>query len=64
MYMLGFAYEGALDRERWCQGCQQDQELRHARRVERKMRLEGKVVDEETLSDCEDYGLSQIFDQE
>ncbi|KIW56909.1 hypothetical protein PV05_05525 [Exophiala xenobiotica] len=64
MYMLGFAYEGALDRERWCQGCQQDQELRHARRVERKMRLDGKIEDEETLSDCEDYGLFQLFEEE
>ncbi|EXJ79861.1 hypothetical protein A1O3_08146 [Capronia epimyces CBS 606.96] len=37
-YLLGLAYEGPLPKERWCAGCQQDHEVRHARKEERKLR--------------------------
>ena len=64
-YILGLAYERPLPRERWCAGCRQEYDQRHARRREGKSRMEPRKGDdlEGIFNDGWDYGLGSLFDE-
>jgi hypothetical protein len=63
-YILGLAYERPLPRERWCSGCQQDFECRHAKKRDVKRRRKSPDRDDGGIFSASwDDGFGTLFDE-
>ena len=63
-YIVGLAYERPLPRERWCSGCQQNYETRHAKKREMNRRRRSVNPDATGIfGDSWDGGFGTLFDE-